>query len=110
MHARLIFAVAVVVATELSNLNIHSSRLEQQLGPASSRAGQLSLELSQLQDEVRRRREEKARNAPQKVGQMKSELEKLNKELEVMGQSIASWTGCDIHSDASVELNAGAVF
>lgn len=70
-------------ATEVSNLNISSTRLQQQLGPLSSKAEQLAGELSQLQEEVKTRREERAKNAPQRVEQMKSELEKLNKELEV---------------------------
>lgn len=78
-----IVCLSFFIATELSNLNIQSTRLQQQITPLSGRADKLSGELALLQEQVERRREERAKNAPKNVGQMKSELEKLHKELEV---------------------------
>ena len=73
----------VVAATEVSDLNMQSTRLQQQLVPLTSRTEQLRQELQVLQEQVSKKRDERTRNAPKNVEQMKLELDKLQKELEV---------------------------
>ena len=70
-------------ATEVSDLNIQSTRLQQQIALLSGKADKLSGELGILQDEVRRRREEREMKAPRNLEQLQGELTKLTKELEV---------------------------
>lgn len=76
--------VIVFVATEVSDLNIKSTRIQQQIMSWSGKASVLAEDLASLQAQVKRRREERAKNAPKNVEQMKTELTKLNKELEVI--------------------------
>lgn len=70
-------------ATAISELNMKSVRLLQQVSSLKGRKTQLSGELATLQEEVKRKREERERNAPKNVEQMKTDLANLKKELDV---------------------------
>ena len=67
----------------MSDLNIKSTRVQQQIALLSGKARELEEDLTHLQAQVKRRRNERGKNAPKNVEQMKTELAKLNKDLEV---------------------------
>lgn len=77
-------------STEVSNLNIHCTRLGQELASLSQQAGDLTGQWRPLQEEVKRRREERANNAPKNVEHLRTELAKANRELETKNQLNAS--------------------
>ena len=70
-------------ATEISDLNITSTRLSSQLPPLQEQVSTLTGRLSQLQEEVSERRREGERRQAKEEADTQMQLIKLKRELDV---------------------------
>lgn len=70
-------------ASQVADLNITSTNLQNKLNLLRQRSLTLSDQLSRLEEEVKAKKEERERQGPKNMAQLQTELIKLRRELEV---------------------------